>query len=111
MKKKKTLAEMQAENRTKDVQSLGAMKISLNNIKDLDLGKYAASGFIVTVTDLSGKVIVDTAINAEDFGFAKIGLRNSMKRTLRTKAEFLKAEMDYINKLLAEVEIGQNESK
>lgn len=94
MKKKKvTIADLLKEKRIQAVESTDS---KINAIKNLQQSKdkYYASGIIMTITDLSGKVISDSIMNGEDFEEIRPYIINAYKKTLKLRSQCLQHKVN-----------------
>lgn len=103
MKKKKiTMADLQKEKRIQDVESTDS---KINAIKNLQgaKDKYISSGVVITITDLSGKILSDSIMNGEDFEEIRPLIINAYKKTLKFRSQCLQHKVNECNDLVGDL--------
>lgn len=70
---------------------IGAYKQALHDIKTLNGGRYMASGLIITITDLSGKVVLNPVTVTDGLSTSTIdSLTADIRKSLNLRLELNK---------------------
>lgn len=101
-KKKTTITDLLKENRRQEVESTDS---KINAIKNLQgaKDKYFASGVVMTITDLSGKVLTDSIMNGEDFEEIRTPIINAYKKTLKSRSQCLQSKVNECNNIIGDI--------